>query len=107
MNCKIVMTATAEEDLRKIALYIFEQSKEKSIAIRFVKELQERCEILKDFPECGSIPADRTLMSNGYRFLVYKSYLIFYLYKKDENTAYIMAVFNAKRDYVRVMKKFL
>ncbi len=107
MSCEIKMTVTAKTDLKEIALYIFEQSKDKAVAARFVKELQERCNILKSFPECGSIPADRTLMSSGYRFLVHKNYLIFYLYKKEENRAYIMAVFNAKRDYMRVMKKFL
>ena len=107
MSCEVKMTVTAKEDLRATALYIYEKSKDKALAARFVKELQEKCNILKDFPECGSIPNDRTLMSNGYRFLVHKNYLIFYLYKKEEKTVYIMAVFNAKRDYMRVMKKFL
>ena len=101
------MTVTAKSDLREIAQNIYELSKDKTISIRFVKELQEKCEILKQFPECGSIPKDRIMMSFGYRFLVYKDYLIFYLYKKEENTAYIMAIFNAKQDYMRVMKKFL
>ncbi|MBE6682485.1 MAG: hypothetical protein E7600_09425 [Ruminococcaceae bacterium] len=40
-------------------------------------------------------------------FLVHKAYLIFYHYEKSENTVYILAVFNSKRDYTRVMKKFL
>ncbi len=31
----------------------------------------------------------------------------FYYYIKEKNTAYITAVFNAKRDYMRVMKKFI
>ena len=107
MKCEIKITVTAKQDLREIALYIYEQSKDKTVATRFVKELQEKCDMLRSFPECGSIPDDRALMSNGYRFLVHKNYLIFYLFRKEENTAYIMAVFNAKRDYMRVMKKFL
>ena len=37
----------------------------------------------------------------------YKDYLLFYLYEKADNIAYIMAIFNGKRDYMRVMKKFL
>ena len=47
------------------------------------------------------------LKSSGYRFLVCKDYLLFYLYEKEMNTAYVMAIFNGKRDYMRVMKKFL
>lgn len=107
MNTKIVFTDTARSDLRDIAVYLADISKDKNLAIRFVKELQERTKILEQFPESGSIPRDRVLKSNGYRFLVHKDYLLFYLYEKAENTVYVMAVFNGKRDYMRVMKKFL
>ncbi len=71
------------------------------------KKMQEKTKILEQFPESGAIPRDRVLKSNGYRFLVYKDYLLFYLYEKEANTAYVMAIFNGKRDYMRVMKKFL
>lgn len=107
MNCQVKFTATAKEDLRGIAYYIAEQSKDKEIAARFIKQLQEKCKILEEFPESGALPKDRVMMSAGYRFLVHKEYLIFYNYEKAENTAYILAVFNAKRDYMRVMKRFL
>lgn len=107
MKCRVELTATAKEDLRSIAYYIAEQAKDKKVAADFVKQLQEKCKILEDFPESGAIPKDRVMMSAGYRFLVYKDYLIFYNYEKAENKAYILALFNAKRDYMRVMKKFL
>ena len=107
MSCHIKFTDTAKSDLREIAFYIAEQSKDKEIAKRFLEELRERCKILENFPESGSIPRDRVLKSNGYRFLVHKDCLIFYSYNKNENTAYILAVFNSKRDYFRVMKKFI
>lgn len=107
MSCQNVFTDTAKSDLRDIAFYLTELSKDKNLAIRFVKELQEQTKILEQFPESGSIPKDRVLKSNGYRFLAHKDYLLFYLYNKQENKAYIMAIFNGKRDYMRVMKKFL
>lgn len=107
MSCRIVFTDTAKSDLRDIAVYIADLSKDKKFAIRFVKELQEKTKILEHFPESGAIPRDRVLKSSGYRFLVHKEHLLFYLYEKEENTVYVMAVFNGKRDYMRVMKKFL
>lgn len=107
MNCRIVFTDTAKSDLRDIAVYLADISKDKNLAIRFVKELQERTKLLEQFPESGAIPKDRVLKSNGYRFLAHKDYLLFYLYSKEEETVYIMAVFHGKRDYMRVMKKFL
>lgn len=107
MNCKIVFTDTAKSDLRDIAVYIADISKDKDLAIRFVKDLQEQTKILEQFPESGAIPKDRIPKSNGYRFLAHKDRLLFYLYEKEANTAYIMAIFNGKRDYMRVMKRFL
>ena len=59
------------------------------------------------FPESGSIPDDRILKSAEFRFLVYKEYLIFYQYDKKENAVYLLAFFNAKRDYTRVMRRFV
>lgn len=107
MNCRIVFTETAKIDLRDIAVYIADFSKDTALAVRFVKEIQEKTRILEQFPESGAIPKDRILKSNGYRFLVHKDYLLFYQYEKAENTAYILSVFNGKRDYMRIMKKFL
>ena len=107
MNFKVKFTATAKEDLRNIALYIAEASGEKSVAVNFVNELRQKTKILEDFPESGSLPRDRVMLSAGYRFLVHKEYLIFYHYEAKEEISYILAVFNAKRDYMRVMRKFI
>lgn len=107
MKCNVVFTDTATLDIRGIALYIADLAKDRNIAIRFVKELQETAKILEQFPESGAIPKDRVLKSSGYRFLSHKDYLLFYLYEKEANTVYVMAVFNGKRDYMRVMKKYL
>ena len=107
MSCQIVFTDTAKSDLREIAISIAELAKDKNIAIRYVKELQESTKILETFPESGAIPRDRILKSSGYRFLTHKDYLLFYLYEKAENRVYIMAVFHGKRDYMRVTKKYL
>ena len=107
MSCHIKITDTAKSDLREIAFYIAENAKDKNIAIRFVSELREKCKILEQFPESGSLPKDRVLKSAGYRFLVHKEYLIFYLYAAGENIAHIVSIFHTKRDYMKVMKKFI
>lgn len=107
MNCRIVFTNTAKSDLQEIALNIAEKAQDRQIAIRFVKELKEATASLETFPESGAIPKDRVLMSNSYRFITHKEYLLFYKYEKAENTIYVMAIFHGKRDYMRVMKKFV
>lgn len=107
MSYKVKFTDTAKEDLRIIATYIAEQSKDKKIAINFVNELREKTKALETFPESGAIPDDRILKNLGYRFLVHKDYLIFYHYTPEDNTSYILSIFNSKRDYSRVMRRFV
>ena len=85
MSYKIRFTDTAKDDLRNIAVYIAEQSKDKSIAVNFVNELREKTRILASFPEIGSVPDDKVMKSMGYRFLVHKEYLIFYLHLLQHN----------------------
>lgn len=107
MNFKVKFTDTAKEDLRNIATYIADQSKDSRVAIHFVNELRAKTKILEMFPESGAMPSDRVMRAAEYRFLVHKEYLIFYHYEHKESTSYILAVFNAKRDYTRVMRKII
>ena len=107
MSFQVKFTDTAKEDLRSIATYIADQSKDKTIAINFINELREKVKILESFPESGAIPDDRIMKNLEYRFLVHKDYLMFYHYVPKDETSYILAVFNAKRDYSRVMRKFI
>ncbi len=90
MNYKVKFTDTAKDDLLNIATYIAEQSKDKTIAIRFVNELREKTKQLELFPESGSLPNDRVMRSAEYRFLVHKDYLIFYRFEPREGTSYFV-----------------
>lgn len=105
MRYTIEFTETAKSDLRNIAMYIAEQSKDKEIAKKFVMELGEQCRPLEEFPQMGATPKDRVLMSSGYRFLVHKEYLIFYSVDETNEKIYVQAIFNAKKDYTRVLRK--
>ena len=107
MKYAIKFTLVAKNDLKDIAVYIAEQSKEKSIALRFIEELQNKITRLADFPLTGACPSDRLLRSMGYRFLVHKEYLIFYTVNDALKEIYIEAVFNSKKDYMRVLKKLI
>lgn len=105
MKYEVLLTDTAKSDLREIAVRIAEESQNKELAKRFVGEISAQCSTLTDFPLRGSVPKDRTLASLGYRFLVYKEYLIFYSVDEPVSKVYVLAVFNAKKDYTRVLKK--
>ena len=99
------MTDTAKGDLREIALGILESSKDPDTAVNFVLELEDQCSILSSQPESGAVPKDYVLKALGYRFLVHKHYLVFYIPSHTDHTVYIHAVFHEKLDYFRYMRK--
>lgn len=107
MSYSVKITETAKQDLREIALYIAEISKDKEIARRFVNALKNECKRLEEFPESGPLPKDRILLSSGNRFIIYKDYLIFYSIQEDIKEVDVLAIFNAKKDYMRVMRRFI
>ena len=107
MSYQVRITETAKQDLREIAFYIAERSMEKEIAKSFVLELQEECKRLVEFPQVGALPKDRILRSMDYRYIVHKDYLIFYNIDEGQKVVNVLAIFNSKKDYLRVMRKFI
>ena len=107
MNYHVVLTETARQDLREIAYDIAAGTQDKSVAKRFVNELREETKQLEIFPNAGALPKDRILKALGYRFIVVKDYLLFYLVDEQQKKVFVMAIFNGKRDYMRVMRKNL
>lgn len=107
MSYRVKISDTAKQDLREIAFYIAEQAKDKEIAKKFVNELRAECNRLETFPEAGAMPKDRILRSAGYKYIIYKDYLIFYTIQEDLSEVDVLAIFNAKKDYMRVMRKFI
>jgi len=107
MSYQVRITETAKQDLREIAFYIAERSMEKEIAKSFVLELQEECKRLVDCPQVGALPKDRILRSMDYRYIVHKDYLIFYNIDEGQKVVNVLAIFNSKKDYLRVMRKFI
>ena len=105
MSWQVTMTDTGKNDLREIALWIYEQSGEPDTAVSFVTALMDKCRILESQPESGAVPKDYVLKSLGYRYLIYKHYLVFYLTDISEKRVYIHAFFNEKLDYFRYMRK--
>ncbi len=103
MKYTVFITATAKSDINDIAMWIIERSKAIETAAHFVNELRDKCQTLQLYPKRGILPKDRILLSLGYRYIVHKDYVIFYEIDESNYVVNVLAVFNAKRDYIRVM----
>ena len=107
MSYRVQLSETAKQDLREISFYIAEQAKNKDIARNFVNELRIKCNRLTEFPKAGALPKDHLLRSMEYRFIPHQEYLIFYTVDEKEQTVNVLAIFNARKDYLRVMNRFI
>ena len=107
MKYRVIVTDSAKQDLREIAYWIASQAKDSNISKKFVQELYEKCQKLDTFPNGGALPKYRVLLTAGYRYISHKNYLIFYFVDETEKSVYIMAIFNEKKDYMRVMRKYI
>ena len=104
MSYKIVITDTAKQDLWGIARYIVEREKSKDTAQNFISSLKAKTLDLQQHQRLGALPKDRILKSLGYRYLVHKDYLLFYLIDEEAKIINVVAIFNSKKDYMRVLK---
>jgi toxin ParE1/3/4 len=66
----------ARRDLQEIYDYAVRESPRR--AGRFIDALLDTIDSLDEMSERGAIPRDPTLRSHGYRFLVFRDFLIFY-----------------------------
>ena len=99
MKYSITYTQKAIDDLKNISDYIIYMSGSKEVAVNFINEMDNTIKILEDFPLSGFYPNNRSLKRIGYRYLVFKEYLVFYIVKKDK--VFIMTILNSKQDYFR------
>lgn len=107
MSYQVRITETAKQDLREIAFLIAERAMDTEIAKHFIAELQAQCRRLTDFPQSGAVPKDHILRSFDFRYLIHKDYLIFYSIDEAQKIVHILAIFHSKRDYLRIMRKFI
>ena len=107
MNYEIIITNTANLDLQKITNDVLSVSRSVDITINFIEELKTSLERLKTFPDSGAMPKDRYLLSQNYRFIVYKDYLAFYKIDEESKKVYVETIFNGKLDYTRILKELI
>ena len=69
----------AQQDLEEIFIYI--QKDNINAAASFIDEIDQKISNLTQLPYLGVIPKDERLEKLGYRVLIIKQYLVFYVVK--------------------------
>jgi plasmid stabilization system protein ParE len=77
---KVVWSSRAEEAIGKIKLYLIDNWSEK-VADNFIKEVGEKIEILKRFPDIGRVSS---IDGSVKKILIVKHLLLYYRVKKNK-----------------------
>jgi len=85
----------AKRDLEEIINYI--QSDNPDAALNLINDIDKNILQLKDFPFMGKIPEDAHLQSKGYRMLIVKNYIAFYVVFEDVREIEIRRIIHGKR----------
>lgn len=96
---KVRLYPTAEQDLAGIVDYLNTLSKE--VALRYYDLLIEEIASLSMMPERCPHPRDLALTAKGYRYLIVKDYLVFYIVSGD--TVQIHRILYGRRDYQSIL----
>lgn len=91
----VLLYPTAKQDLLEIIDYLNTLSPE--AALRYYDLLTEEISSLSHMPERCPHPRDLALAAKGYRYLIVKDYLVFYVI--SGNTVQIRRILYGRRDY--------
>lgn len=94
-NYKIKIFPRAKQDMEEVIDYLNTLSPD--IALKYYDLLVEEIAGLSQMPERCPRPKDLALAARGYRYLIVKNYLVFYVIAGD--TVQIRRILYARRNY--------
>ncbi len=89
----------AKNDLDQIFDYILRDNQTKALEI--LDEIDDKVSKLANFPELGKQPEDEKLKTFGYRVLVIRNYLVFYII--TGNIIEIHRILHSSLDYINLL----
>ena len=98
MNCVVRYSKVALRDLDRVWSEVFNASKSREIAERYVNGLMDKVEAKADFPQSGA-PLYYQDSFTGYYYVVFKAYLAFY--RLEENVVFVDRILLGRSDYMR------
>lgn len=96
---KVKIYPAAEKDLAAIVDYLNTLSTD--VALKYYDMLVEEIASLSSLPERCPHPRDLALTAKGYRYLIVKDYLVFYMVVG--NTVQIHRILYGRRDYLTIL----
>lgn len=103
MKYSVVRTDMADEQIRKIILYINENFGSE-VALQKLDELEASILHLCDHPDIGMTPRYGVLRRQGYKVLVLEKNLVIYKVDEERKRVVIYAVVDQRQDYLNIIR---
>ncbi|MCL2422072.1 MAG: type II toxin-antitoxin system RelE/ParE family toxin, partial [Defluviitaleaceae bacterium] len=94
---------SAQADMREIYRYIAEDLYNQDAAEGRIADIEESIRSLKKMPTRFPFVLDRYLASKGFRMIVVKAHLVFFIVREDIKTVSVMRVLYNRRDWMQVL----
>lgn len=103
MKYTVVRTDTADEQIRRIILYVNENFGSE-VALQKLNELEESILHLGDNPNIGTTPRYHILRCQGYKVLILEKNLVFYKVDEERKRVTVYAVVDQRQDYLNIIR---
>lgn len=103
MKYTVIRTDTADEQIRKIILYINENFGSE-IALQKLEDLERSILQLGEHPELGMVPGYLVLKQQGYKVLILEKNLVFYKVDHERRRVIVYAVVDQRQDYLNIIR---
>jgi len=104
MTYQIRIMKPAQDEMREIYKYISEDLQSPDAAAQRILLIDEAIQSLKEEPTRFSLVRNDYLASKGYRMVVVKTHLVFFIVREDIKTVSIMRILYGRRDWMQILK---
>lgn len=101
---KIRIMKPAQTELRETHRYIADELRNPAAAARRIALIDKAIQSLRENPTRFPLVRDAYLASKGYRMLVAKSHLIFFIVREEMRVVSVMRVLYGRRDWIRLLR---
>lgn len=104
MAYRLVITNEAEERIESRLQYILIELRNESAAIHYIESIETIYNIIESNPYVYALCRDNILGMMGYREAVFSDMNYKLIYRIEDNTVYVMGVFNDLEDHYNKLK---
>jgi plasmid stabilization system protein ParE len=104
MSYQIRIMDAAKAEMRGIYAYIAEDLNNPIAAERRISLIEEAIHSLKENPTRFPLVRDEYLASKGYRLVVVKNHIVFFIVREQLHAVSVMRVMYGRRDWMRLLR---